>query len=89
VFVDQDPSDDLFDTDSQRIMCDSQVIVVALTPAYLREAVEVGVGLERSRSSPVRPALSPSLHHSALEWTDAEQWTRKLDCDALSDIEGD
>jgi hypothetical protein len=35
VFVDHDPSDDVFDTDSQRIMCDSQVIVVALTPAYL------------------------------------------------------
>ncbi len=35
VYVDHDPSDDLFDKDSKRILCGSRVVIIALTPAYL------------------------------------------------------
>lgn len=35
VYVDHDPSDDLFDKDSMRILCGSRIVVIALTPAYL------------------------------------------------------
>lgn len=35
IYVDHDPSDDLFDKDSMRIMCASRVVIIALTPAYL------------------------------------------------------
>jgi hypothetical protein len=35
VFVDYDPSDDLFDNDSKRILCGSRLIIIALTPSYL------------------------------------------------------
>lgn len=34
VYVDNDPSDDLFDEDSKRILCGCRVVVVALTPSY-------------------------------------------------------
>ncbi len=35
VYVDHDPSDDLFDKDSMRILCGSRIVIIALTPAYL------------------------------------------------------